>query len=778
MIAQIVPFNAIFIVSDPTQKWRLAANFLLYLLPFLSGAFFLGLIFLKGHSWFSRFYFADLCGSGVAGLLILGALYFVPPEKIIVVPLILWAVSLFSWFAANSLLRSRRRNLIGAASLAVLSLASYLGLAGLFDVEPIQITQFKGISYARNYPDSKRVYRSVSPFGDLQLYQSSYMHFAPGLSDNAAFNVPEVPPNTYAGLYIDGDGPEGVMRDLPPEDGSYYHYLPDYYPYVLKERPATFIVELGGGISTMVALHAGSLSVTASERNPAVLAALRDPGLYPITSGFLSNSNVTAVAGDGRLYLENTAKRYDIIDLSLADSVGLSSPGGFTIVERYDFSKEAMGDYMRALRDGGILSVTAWNKEEPPKAVLKLYATIAGAAEEIEPATFARSFFVASSYLSTTTILYKRGGFTSQEIEKLRQYTRSMSFDEIYSPGFGYEMSGGDKILADYRASVFGDAPLEVSTTDATLSDGDGPPADNSEMPATSLERLVWQSLISGRWADIAHRYVFDIQPLTDDRPYFAGYEKLQDLPKALARLALFQDDWGYLVLWATLGVASAATLPLILIPLFVGWRRSFARTPGKAGTILYFACLGVGFIMVEVGLISRFTLVLGSATISASVLIAGMLVFSGLGSLLSERFVERARIALPVILAAIAGLLAVYAVGLTPLFGFIGGYRYTIRLVICFFAIAPAAILMGFPMATAMSWLARLGKDHMFVWAWGINGCFSVIGAALVPIIATTFGIHTVLGVSAAAYAIAIPAFFAVLRPTAASADDRVSNR
>ena len=30
-----VPFNAIFIVSDPAQKWRLAANFVLYLLPFL-----------------------------------------------------------------------------------------------------------------------------------------------------------------------------------------------------------------------------------------------------------------------------------------------------------------------------------------------------------------------------------------------------------------------------------------------------------------------------------------------------------------------------------------------------------------------------------------------------------------------------------------------------------------------------------------------------------------------------------------------------------------------
>src|ERR1700712_5171297 len=36
LLAQQVPFNAIFLVADPNQKWRLAANFVLYLVPFLS----------------------------------------------------------------------------------------------------------------------------------------------------------------------------------------------------------------------------------------------------------------------------------------------------------------------------------------------------------------------------------------------------------------------------------------------------------------------------------------------------------------------------------------------------------------------------------------------------------------------------------------------------------------------------------------------------------------------------------------------------------------------
>ena len=780
-IAQQVPFNAIFIVSDPAQKWRLFANFVLYLLPFLSGAFFLGIIFLKSRAGFNRAYFADLTGSGLAGIIVLGALYLFTPETIVVVPLLLWAAGALVWFVG----RRTRRLAAAAAGLAIVSIVGYLALPGLLGVAAIAVTQYKGISYARNFPDAKRIYRGVSPFGDLQVYKSSYMHFAPGLSDNAAFAVPEVPANTYVAMYIDGEGPEGIMRELPPADAAYYRYLPAYYPYVLKQHPRTFVAQFGGGISTMVALHAGSQSVTAAESNPAILAAFRDPRLKDATSNILANPSLHMIDGDGRLFLSHTRDRFDVIDLSLATSVGLSNPGGFAIVEKYGYTREAMLDYMSALADGGILSMTLWNKEEPPKSVLKFYATAAAAARAFDPATAAQSLFVASSYLSTTTVLYKRGGFTNDEIGKLRDYTQAMSFDEIYSPGFAYDTSKTATLLAQYRNSIFGNgAPADAATgaADATGPGGDAPPAglpdaspaseappaggDTTTMPAATMGRLVWHYLIHGGWPEIAKEYVFDMRPLTNDRPYFAGYEKLRDLPKTLDRLDLFQDDWGYLVLWATLGVAALAALSLILAPVIFGWRTAFARAPGKLGTIVYFACLGLGYIMVEVGLISRFTLALSNPTISASILISGMLVSSGIGSLVSERIAERTRTFLPLILVGIAALLVSYAFVLAPVLDWIGGLAYPLRLLLSVGVVAPPAFLMGFPMATGMGWLARLDKEHMFVWAWGINGCFSVVGAAAMPIIATSFGLSMVLDVSSVAYLLAVPAFFALLRP------------
>jgi len=767
LLAQQLPFNAIFLVSDPMQKWRLAANFMLYMLPFLAGAFFLGTVFLKAQKIFGRVYFADLTGAGLCGLAFLLAMYVVVPDNLIVVPLLLWLVGSAFWLVATG----RPGRIAALAALAVVTIAAHFTVPSMLGVSKLAVSDYKGVAYARKFPDSQRVYENASPFGYLEVYASSYLHFAPGLSDNAAFNLPKMPANAYLGMYIDGDGPIGIIRDLPPEETVYFRFLPMVYPYLVKERPDTFVVQFGGGISTSVALRSGSNSVTVAEGNPAVLNAFRtDKGLRDFTGDILNNPKVRVIDYDGRLYLASTSNRYDIIDLSLADSAGLSNPGGFAIVEKFSYTREAMLSYMRALKDGGILSVTLWNKEEPPKSVLKLYATMAAAARELDPERLADSFFVASSYLSTATVLFKRGGFTAAEIDKLRAHTRSMSFDEIYYKGFAYDDTQTVRVLDDYRKQIFSDGeepePAEPPV-DGAPPEGAPPPEPTSNLvPATTMGQLAWHRLINGGWDEIANAYVFDSRLLTNNRPYFAAYVKPGDLHRVTDRLELLQDEWGYLLIWATLAIACLTSLSLVILPVIFGWRTIFSHNPGKFRTIIYFACLGAGYIMVEVGLISEFILALSNATVSASILITGMLVFSGLGSFVSERFLDRARGVMPIVFVAIGMILIGYGLVLDRVLDWIGTFPYLVRLLLCFVLVFPPAFLMGFPMPTAMTTLGRLGKHHMFLWAWGINGCFSVIGAALVPIVATSFGLTAVLWVAGVAYLVAIPAFFAVLLP------------
>jgi spermidine synthase len=548
-----------------------------------------------------------------------------------------------------------------------------------------------------------------------------------------------------------------------------------YYPYVIKKAPKTFITQFGGGISTALALRSGAKDVTVAEGNRAVLAAFRDPAIKNFTGDILGKARV--IDYEGRHFLAQTNERFDVVDLSLADSVGLSNPGGFAIVEKFAYTQEAMETYMRALADGGVLSVTLWNKEEPPKSVLKLYTTMAAAAKDVDGAHMADSFFVVSSYLSTATVLYKRGGFTAEEIDKLRKHTHAMSFDEIYSPGLFYDNSQTDRTLDGYVAQIFSgaaggppapsDASDATGPADASAPADAGPPggkADEGVLPATVLGRLAWHALVNGGWSEIAERYVFNTRKLTNDAPYFAAYVKTKDLPRILDRLELLQDEWGYLLIWATLGVACLTAAVLLAIPVLWGWRSIFSKSRGKFLTIVYFACLGAGYIMVEVGLIAHFVMALGNPTVSASILITGMLVFSGLGALLSERVLPRMRAVMPVIFLAIAALLIGYALFLNIALDAIGALPYAARLLSCFLFIAPPAFLMGFPMPTAMTTLGRLGKEHLFIWAWGVNGCFSVIGAAAAPVIATNFGLGAVIEIAGCAYLLALPAFFGVI--------------
>src|SRR3954470_3881385 len=117
LAAQQLPFNPIFLVSDSLQKWRLVANFALYLLPFLAGSLFLGTVFLRAQRVFGRVYFADLLGSGLCGLLTLGSLFLFRPDNLVLVPVVLAGIGGVLWFSG---LGSRK----WAIALAVISLAS------------------------------------------------------------------------------------------------------------------------------------------------------------------------------------------------------------------------------------------------------------------------------------------------------------------------------------------------------------------------------------------------------------------------------------------------------------------------------------------------------------------------------------------------------------------------------------------------------------------------------------------------------------------------------
>ena len=188
---QQLGFNPIYLVSDPSQKWKLLEIFLASLTPFLAGAVFLGCVFLKSNKTFGRVYFADLAGSGLSGLVFLGAMYLFPPINLIAAPLVLWLAACLAWTfipGARNALHPVRSRWPRSPSAAISSSRRRSGCHRL------AVNDYKGASYARRLPEAKKVYESASPFGFLEAYTTSYLHFAPGLSDNAGFNLPRCRP--------------------------------------------------------------------------------------------------------------------------------------------------------------------------------------------------------------------------------------------------------------------------------------------------------------------------------------------------------------------------------------------------------------------------------------------------------------------------------------------------------------------------------------------------------------------------------------------------------
>jgi hypothetical protein len=219
--------------------------------------------------------------------------------------------------------------------------------------------------------------------------------------------------------------------------------------------------------------------------------------------------------------------------------------------------------------------------------------------------------------------------------------------------------------------------------------------------------------------------------------------------------------DWGYLVLLATLAQATLAGLLLILLPLAL-FRR---RRPAGSGWLMggYFFLLGLAFLFVEMAFIQKFILFLSHPLYSVAVVLAGFLVFAGLGSAASGRLVRRSP-AFPAmgLIAAVVGITVIVLLylGLLPvLFRHLAGQPDPVRVLVSLALIAPLAFCMGMPFPLGLSQLRSRAPDFI-PWAWALNGFASVISAALATLLAIELGFNAVLMLALALYLAAVVVF------------------
>jgi hypothetical protein len=272
----------------------------------------------------------------------------------------------------------------------------------------------------------------------------------------------------------------------------------------------------------------------------------------------------------------------------------------------------------------------------------------------------------------------------------------------------------------------------------------------NADMYRTIIPRL-----FAGEAEKIEADYIFDIRPITDSRPYYTGFLKMDELPMYTDQLRDISEEWGYLLLFAMLIQACIFGFIVIIIPVIGKRKTLFTKKRGTIGVILYYASIGFGYMLIEIYLIQRLAVFLSSPTYSTSIVITVMLMSSALGNMASS-FLKRFRnFVVPIACACIGGGLFFYITGLDSFLAAFHSASMTTRFLVSALIIAIPSFFMGVPYPNGLASLQER-KPHLLPWAWGMNGGLSVVGSALARLLSVSSGFPVLLKLGIGIYLVA----------------------
>ncbi|MBL6933943.1 MAG: SAM-dependent methyltransferase [Alphaproteobacteria bacterium] len=715
-LAQALPFNPLEMVWDQRQLLHLLLLYLVLAVPFLCAATCLGLAFSRFSQRITTLYCADLTGAGIGALGIVFLMFLFPPATCL-------KILSGAGFVAAALVFTERRD--GRA------IALALGTAGLIlpflwpqALTAPHLSPYKGLSQMLQMPEARVLLERSSPLGTLTVVESPRvpLRYAPGRS---LLSGNPIPPQL--GVFTDGGGMTAITRyDGSHETLAYLDSQTAALPFSILKRPKVLILGAGGGSDVLRALYHHARQIDAVELNPQMLELVgRD---FADHAGNLYNlPQVQTHEAEARGFAARSGESYDLIQLSLLDSFTASSAGLHALSESTLYTVEAFRAYFSRLAPGGVLAVTRWLKL-PPRDTLKLFVTAAQAQEALGIGNPGARMVLIRGW-NTATLLVKNGAFTAPELENIRTFSRDRGFDLAYVPGMSATEANRHNILA---------RPFLFEGARALLGSG------REEFIAT---------------------YKFHVAPASDDSPYFFHFFTWRALPEFLelrGRGGVSLVEWSYVILLATLVQAIAASLLLILLPLKALKRqRKIPAPPGaRRRTAIYFSAIGLAFLFMEISFMQRFAPFLSHPLYAIAVVLSAFLVFAGLGSAAARIIVGRFGLRGPELpVSGIVVLALAYLFVLPPLFELFMTLPQAGRVAVAIVVIAPLAFCMGMPFPLGLRQISSQTPE-LVPWAWGINGCASVISAVLAAILAIEFGFTVVVCAAAALYVLAAFSF------------------
>jgi hypothetical protein len=514
--------------------------------------------------------------------------------------------------------------------------------------------------------------------------------------------------DSYAGTELTAfNGDPATVQHLKYDVTNVAHYL----------RPSSRVVVVGtgGGRDILSALVFDQRAVTGVEINPSILELVN--GRFGDFTGHLDKDpRVRFVNDEARSYLARMRDPVDIIQISLIDTWAATASGAFVLTENSLYTLEAWTTFLNRLSPRGVLSVSRWYYADRPGEVYRSAVLAATTLQSMGVRRPGDHFAIVRARPAPTkdapdgigTILVSRDPFSAEDLDALDAVAARLKFEVVQSPR------------------------LSRDETFAAIADGDRLPA-------------------------LLEDYPLDISAPTDDSPFFFHMLRLRDV----FNLQRWRDQ-GIVsfnmkavgVLGVLLATVTLMTVACILVPLIGARRRLDLR--GAGAHLIFFAAIGLGFMLIEISQLQRLTIFLGHPAYSLSVVLFSLLVSSGLGSLWTSGVGDdvaaatRSRMLWTVIVLVAFGMVTPvvahhFESAATPL-----------RILIAIAILMPVGFCLGMAFPLGMR-LALSRSPDIAPWLWGVNGATSVCASVLAVVIAIGAGISAAFWAGSLCYAVAI---------------------
>ena len=509
---------------------------------------------------------------------------------------------------------------------------------------------------------------------------------------------------------------------------SYLEWDISGFAHHLRPKGPAAVIGVGGGRDVLAALRAGHQPVLGVELNELIIRLHRGP--YREFSGLTGVQGVHLVVDEARSYMARSREHFEVLTMSLIDTWASTGAGAYSLSENGLYTREAWNIFLNRLTPDGIFTVSRWYVVKSPGETARMLALAMetlferGVKEPIKHIILLQNEQVA-------TLLLSRSPFSDKDIDIAQEQAAMRGFNMLVTP---------------------------------------------RRLPAHPLlNALARQPTRQALW-DWTSNQALDLTPPTDARPFFFNMLK----PSTWLRSRKSIDDMDLPALGnlqATQTLVYATVVSVILTLLTVIWPIRHKRQKLDAFNrthILsaggYFALIGLGFMFVEMGLLSRLNVFLGHPTLALSVLLSGLIFFTGIGSMVSGRIkLDHEKLAklyplLPTALVAIAGVV------IDPVMAAFQASDTAVRVTVSVVLIAPVALGLGLGFPMGLRLVERLeerlgmGADPdlshspLGPWLWGINGACSVCASGLALGTTMVWGIPVTLFIGCACYLLLLP--------------------